>query len=74
METFCPECRQDVNCIIENKMLTATLKGKKYRFKGWEVVCPKCGEELYIGDLWDANLKALYDEYVKEMENIDEDG
>lgn len=72
METFCPECRQDVNCIIENKMLTATLKGKKYRFKGWEAVCPKCGENLYIGSLLDANLKAIYDEYVKQSCMMDD--
>ena len=30
----------------------------------------KCGEEIYIGDINDYNLKVLYDEYRRVNENI----
>lgn len=63
MISFCEECREEVVCKIETREITEDLKGKKYKFFGKKATCPNCGAELYVGDIADENLKALYDEY-----------
>lgn len=66
---FCIECRDFVIYKIIEKEMTAKLKGKDYKFLGKEAICDNCGEEIYIGDINDYNLKALYDEYRRVNEN-----
>ena len=67
---FCIECRAFVTYKIREKEMTAQLKGKDYKFLGKEAICDNCGEEIYIGDINDYNLKVLYDEYRRVNENI----
>lgn len=61
--TFCPECRQDVKYSVREKIESANLKGKAYEFASHTAYCGKCGGEICIAKLEDANLKALYNAY-----------
>ncbi|MGI6188307.1 MAG: DUF4065 domain-containing protein [Clostridiales bacterium] len=61
--TFCEECRKDVKYIVETASIKAKLKGKKYVYSGKRAICPECGNEVYVADIEDENLKALYDIY-----------
>ncbi len=61
--SFCEECRKEVECKIEVGEMTEELKGKEYKFYGKKAICSGCGAELYVGEIEDDNLKALYDEY-----------
>lgn len=62
---FCPECRQDVKYSIKENTESAKLKGEVYEFTSHTAYCDKCGEEIYVAALEDANLVALYDAYRK---------
>ena len=59
--TFCEECRKDVKYIVETASIKAKLKGKKYVYSGKRAICPECGNEVYVADIEDENLKAFYD-------------
>lgn len=68
IETFCPECRKDVSCNIEEVMLRDTLKGEVYEYAGLKATCPDCESNLYIAEIEDYNLKALYDSYREKIQ------
>lgn len=40
-----------------------TLKGEKYSFTGEDARCSNCGAEVYVPEIEDRNLEALYNEY-----------
>lgn len=63
---FCEECRNDVNCIETSAPMVGTIKEKAYRYVGKEAHCVDCGSQLFIPELSDYNLRALYDVYRKE--------
>lgn len=63
---FCTECREFVNYNVEEKEVTEELKGKEYTYIAEITTCPICGEEVYVGEIDDRNMKKLYDEYRKE--------
>ena len=72
---FCPECRLDMKYSVKEKNESAELKGELYEFTSHTAYCAKCGEEVYVAELEDANLKALYDAYrqrhdIITLENI----
>jgi uncharacterized phage-associated protein len=67
--TFCEECRKDVIYRVEEILLTNELKGEAYEFIGKKAICIKCGAEVYIAEIEDYNLNALYDAY-REKNNI----
>jgi len=67
--TFCEECRKDVKYIVETASIKAKLKGKKYVYSGKRAICPECGNEVYVADIEDENLKALYDMYHQKTNN-----
>lgn len=60
---YCIECRKEVAYCIEEVQREAELKGEKYSYIRKVAKCKECGEEIYIAELNDANLKALYDQY-----------
>ena len=62
-KTFCEECRRDVEYSIETILMKGKLKGEEYEYTGKRVVCTECGSEVYVADIEDKNLKALYDTY-----------
>ena len=61
--TFCEECRKDVAYFAEDLSMKDTLKGEEYEFVGKKVTCDECGNEVYVAEIEDENLKALYDVY-----------
>ena len=65
-KTFCEECRNDVEYSTKSVPMTASIKGKQYSYTGTEAHCKECGSAVYVSEIIDANLRALYDEYRKE--------
>jgi len=70
LRAFCPECRQDVKYSVKENQETAELKGEVYEFTSHTAYCEKCGGEIYVAELEDANLKALYDAYRRRHDII----
>lgn len=60
---FCDKCREDVDYRVEERLLEATLKGERYHYHGKVAYCADCGEEIYVPEINDENLNALYDCY-----------
>lgn len=65
-KTFCEECRKDVEYLMEVAELKGKLKGAEYKYIGKRAICTECGSEVYVAEIEDENLKALYDAYYKE--------
>ena len=63
--TFCEVCRQDVEYYVRNTILIARLKNQIYQYNGKKAICSKCGNEVYVADIEDENLKSLYSVYQK---------
>lgn len=62
-KVFCEECRSDVVFTVTKKQMEASIKGEKYIYMGKEAHCADCGSEIYVDEINDFNLKALYDVY-----------
>ncbi len=60
---FCDECRNDVTFVVTNKQMDGTIKGEKYSYLGKAANCVDCDSEIYVEEINDYNLKALYDRY-----------
>lgn len=65
-KTFCEECRNDVDYTVASVNLTGRIKDKEYRYIGKEARCADCGVPVFVQEISDSNLKALYDVYRKE--------
>lgn len=59
-KTFCEECRNDVEYIVSSVPMVGTIKGKEYSYTGMEARCADCGSLVYVPEISDANLEALY--------------
>lgn len=68
-KVFCAECRNDVNYTIKNLQIKGTLKGETYTYFGKMAYCANCNSEIYVEEVNDHNLKALYDKY-REVHGI----
>lgn len=67
---FCEECRNDVNYVVEETQMVETIKGETYEYMGKVAHCVDCQSEIYVSEVHDFNLKALYDEYRKKNDII----
>jgi putative zinc finger/helix-turn-helix YgiT family protein len=67
---FCPECRQGVMYSITENVESAKLKSEIFEFTSYTACCEKCGEEVYVAEIEDKNLKALYDVYRQRHDII----
>lgn len=65
-KVFCEECRNDVSYVETSVPTVGTIKEKKYHYVGKEAHCTECGSQLFISELSDFNLRALYEVYRKE--------
>lgn len=63
--TFCEECGDDVTYEIIELILQNELNGETYEYKGKKAICNKCGSEVYVAEIEDYNLEALYVAYNK---------
>ncbi len=69
-QTFCEECRNDVAYSLEIVSMKGTLRGDEYNYIGKKATCAKCGTEVYVAQIGDENLKALYDAYRQKNDII----
>ncbi len=65
-KTFCEECRNDVDYAVFSTKLTGKIKDKEYQYIGKEARCANCGAPVFVQEISDFNLRALYDIYRKE--------
>ncbi|MEG2013890.1 MAG: DUF4065 domain-containing protein [Anaerovoracaceae bacterium] len=67
---FCEECRDDVAYTITEVGMTGTIKGNEYSYVGKEAHCSDCGAFVYVPELNDANLEALYNVYRSQNDIV----
>lgn len=67
---FCEECRKDVAFLVDVIEMNGQLKGEDYNYIGKKTVCNDCGAEVYVAEIEDENLKALYDVYRQKNDII----
>ena len=65
-KAFCEECRKDVDYIITSVPMTGTIKENIYHYQGKEAHCTNCDSLIFLPELSDFNLRAVYDVYRKE--------
>lgn len=61
--TFCEKCRDDVEFIVATTSMIGNIKGVNYNYYGKIAKCINCNEEVFVPEIIDYNLKALYDVY-----------
>jgi hypothetical protein len=59
---FCENCRKDVEYVIKDLVLEGILGGERYEYIGKSAYCGECDGEIFVGEIEDNNLKALYAE------------
>ncbi len=60
---FCENCRLDEEYEVNKESMEGTIKGTKYSYIGKIARCTKCNSKVYVREINDFNLKALYDTY-----------
>lgn len=65
-KVFCENCRNDVRYIEASVPMIGAIKEKEYHYIGTEAHCADCGSQIFIPEISDFNLRALYDVYRKE--------
>lgn len=73
--TFCETCRKDEAYYFKTSEMKSTLKGEEYEYAGKQAFCSVCNADVYVSEIEDGNLKALYDAYrqkngIISLENI----
>lgn len=63
---FCEECRDDVEYTITEVPMVGKIKDIEYSYTGKEARCIHCNTRVYVPEINDFNLKALYEVYRKE--------
>ncbi len=63
--TFCENCRKLVNYTEKSVETSGTIKSINYHYIATEAHCTECGALVYVPEINDSNLSALYDEYRK---------
>lgn len=61
--TFCEMCRNDISFSIKKNSVIHTFKGEDIEFVETIALCDECGNEVWVGDIHDSNLRSLYDTY-----------
>ena len=65
-KVFCEECRNDVDYNVTTVPMTGIIRDKEYSYTGKEARCTDCGSPIFVPELSDSNLRALYDVYRQE--------
>ena len=65
---FCENCRADTEYVVEERQINGNIRGFRYPYFGKEARCKTCGEPVYVPEINDGNLKALYDAFKKEKD------
>lgn len=63
---FCEYCMKENEYKVHKINKTSILNGEEINYMTKEVVCNSCGNDIFVSDICDYNLKALYKEYRKK--------
>lgn len=63
---FCEQCRAFRAYTVTEVELSGTLKGKTYKYIGKEARCTTCGKLIWVPEINDSNLDALYEVYRRK--------
>ncbi|BCZ46827.1 hypothetical protein psyc5s11_28940 [Clostridium gelidum] len=63
---FCEYCMNENEYGVHKENKTSILKDEEISYIAKEAVCNNCGNEIFVSDICDYNLKTLYDEYRKK--------
>ncbi len=69
-ESYCEQCDEFVSLKIIDCEREGTIDGRRYGYSGQTALCEHCGGEIWLPELNDANLAALYRVYRRENEII----
>ena len=65
-KVFCEECRNDVEYTVSSVPMVGTIKEREYSYTGMEARCADCGSLVYVPEISDTNLEALYHVFREE--------
>jgi len=63
---FCENCGDIVEFLVREEAITKVIKGKEITYKSKVAFCNECGEELFVGEIRDENLKMLDIAYMEQ--------
>ena len=63
---FCEYCMNENEYDVHKENKISILKDEEISYMAKEAVCNNCGNEIFVSDICDYNLKNLYDEYRKK--------
>ena len=63
---FCEYCMNENEYDVHKENKISILKDEEISYMAKEAVCNNCGNEIFVSDICDYNLKTLYDEYRKK--------
>ncbi|MCE5222102.1 MAG: DUF4065 domain-containing protein [Clostridium sp.] len=64
--TFCEYCMNENEYKVHEVSKISRLKDEEISYMAKEVICKNCDNEIFVSDICDYNLKALYEEYRKK--------
>lgn len=67
---FCAECRRDVGYTIHEVSMEGSIREETYSYFGKEAHCEECGAEIFLPEIHDDNLKALYDAFREKNDIV----
>ena len=62
---FCEYCMNENEYKVHKENKTSILKDEETNYMAKEAICNNCGNEIFVSDICDYNLKTLYEEYRK---------
>jgi len=63
---FCEYCMNENEYKVYEVNETSNLKDEEISYTAKEAICNNCGNEIFVSDICDYNLKILYEEYRKK--------
>ena len=63
---FCEYCMNENEYKVNEVNKTSILKDEEISYMAKEAICNNCGNEVFVSDICDYNLKTLYEEYRKK--------
>ena len=70
IETFCPECDEEVRAILINRPTTVAVRGEEVGYTETVAVCPNCQSVMGDARIEGENLRRAYDEYRKRHQML----
>lgn len=67
---FCANCFEKVNYTLKTEEVGLCIRNVKFNYQEQSAVCEKCGNEIYLPELNDANAKAREDAFNEAFDLI----